>query len=194
MTEQIHPETFDIDAWLADANLPEDSADVYKAGHLAGELHALKRRILEGEAIPDPERTVADKSSEQRLLEQYAALLQEYADSKLTVYVRALSTEQLRKMRKAHERKTDSTVHPQKANEEFGFELLAEAIVAVRHNDGERKSVKFTPAQVQKLVAAIGEPQTKLITEARMRAQNAVPEVDADFLQQRSGASQEPGA
>jgi hypothetical protein len=187
------PEEFDIESWLLDANLPEESADVYKGGHLVAELQALKRRIETNDVVPDEERTAADKSEMNRLLVQYAATLQQYVDTKLTVYVQALGPGVLQELRKEHEQKwVGNTSSTAEANADFGFELMAKAVVGIRVADGPRLPVKWSAAQIEALAKAIGDPQFELLLMARQKAQNTLPEVDADFLQRRSGVSQAP--
>lgn len=183
------PETFDIEAWLTDAHLPEESADVYKRADVISELSELRRRIELEDAADDPqERTIGQKSPTADLEARYAELLQTFAASKLTVYVRALTGEELRTARAEHEKRTEG-MEPKEANIEFGYDLLAAAIVGMKPAGGERKPVSMTSQAVKKLAAGIGEVQVSAILQARQQAQSGVPQVDADFLLQRSGTS-----
>ncbi|MCW2132884.1 hypothetical protein [Arthrobacter sp. VKM Ac-2550] len=189
MTTELDPTTFDVEAWLVDAHLPEESADVYKGGHIVAELSALKRRIENEEAVEDVERTAGDKAKLGKLEREYERLLKAFANSMLTVYVRALTGEEIRDMRTKHEERAQGMT-PVEANTEFGYDLLAAAIIGVKPAGGKRARVDFTPDDVRKLEHSIGEPQLQLIMVARQRAQNSVPVVDADFLLRRSGTSE----
>lgn len=191
---------FDLEAWLLDADLPQESVDVYKAGSLPGEAKALQRQIeLEGERIEaDPERTAADTSRYQELERRYLDVLERWSASRITVYVSALSREKLQRMRDAHTTDTDG-MEPAAANELFGYQILAAAIVGIAapgetytHEDGSPApygAVEFKPNQVRGLEKAIGSQQMQLLMAARQTAQNAVPEVDADFLHRSSGST-----
>ena len=194
MTETLHPVAdpaeFDIEAWLQDAQLPEESVTVYKRGDVVAELSDLKRRI----ALEDRARTGERSAVEESLtpLEQeYLALLETFSKSALTVYVRALTDAELRTQRKETDERTKD-LPPQEANLEFGYDLLAMAIVGMKSAGGERRPVTFTPAKVRTLRKAIGDTQVSQILTARQMAQNAMPSVDADFLQRHSG--EEAGA
>lgn len=188
MTE-LNPATFDVEGWLTDAALPEESAIVYKRPDVISELTDLKRRIeLENyaESSPDFERTSTQKSAARKLEREYEKLLQTFSDSALTVYVRALTDDELQALRKAHEESTKG-MDSRLANEEFGFDLLAASILAVKPAGGERVPATFTAAKIKAMNNAIGATQMKTILAARQTAQNAMPAVDADFLRKSSG-------
>jgi len=192
MTETLHPvpdpAAFDVEGWLQDAHLPEESATVYKRPDVVAELTDLKRRIeLESRdvSIAAAERTSSEAALS--LLEQeYLGLLETFSKSALTVYVRALTGDELRTIRTEVEARTKDDA-PDVGNTEFGYAILAAAIVAVKPAGGERTPVTFTPDKVKALKNAIGETQVTQILEARQTAQNALPVVDADFLRRRSG-------
>ncbi|WP_275779710.1 hypothetical protein [Paenarthrobacter sp. Y-19] len=185
------PETFDVEAWLTDAALPEESAVVYKRADVISELTDLKRRIelaRAEEAEPDFERTATQALPSQALADEYEALLKTFSDSALTVYVQALPQATIDAMRaKAAEDFAD--VESTKANVEFGYRLIAASIVAVKPANGERVPASFTPESLKALEEAVGVPQVQLITIARKKAQDLVPEVDADFLHKPSGTA-----
>ena len=189
MTDTLHPiadpAEFDVEGWLQDAQLPEESVTVYKRADIIAELSDLKRRI----ALED-KATGADRAAGEEALtpleQEYLAALKTFSESGLTVYVRALTEEELRTQRAATEERTKD-LPPQEGNLEFGYDLLSLAIIAVKPAGGQRKAVKFTSAKVKALRKAIGDTQVSQILTARQIAQNAVPSVDADFLQKRSG-------
>lgn len=190
MTE-TSPAEFSIEDWLTDAHLPEDSADVYKRPDVISELSALKRRIaLESDAV-----TVEKTAGTQRaatLEAEYEKLLHTFADSKLTVYVRALTRDEMKDLRAAHATAVaDKVLTDKESNELFGYDLLAKAIIGVRPVGKERQPATFTPAKVKALEEAIGAVQLPAILEARQRAQNEAPAVDADFLRRPSGTPED---
>ncbi len=181
MTENLNPAEFNLDDWALDANLPEESTDVYKRSDVVSELSALKRQIALHREASSLEKTAGEETGLGALEARYAELVDTFTDSQLTVYVRGLTTDELTDLRASHDERT-KTWEPKKRNLEFGFELLAAAITAVRPLDGERTTVRWDLHQVKKLEKAIGASQMRLILEAREIAQNQVPTVDADFL------------
>lgn len=189
MTETA-PATFNVEDWLTDAALPEESATIYKRADVVAELTDLKRRIGIVTDAQDAEPTAGSKRPA-ALIRQYEQLLRTFSGSALTVYVRAIPRERLQELRAAHEKRTEGLA-PKDANEAFGWDLLAEAIVAVKPAGQERTPAQFTPAKVKALEEAIGTPQLQLILAARQQAQNGLPTVDADFLPQRSGTETGP--
>lgn len=180
------PVTFNVDDWLQDAALPEESALVYKRPDVIAELTDLKRQITLADRVSDAEQSAGDSSATAALLAQYAELLQTFSSSALTVYVRALTPDQLKDLRTSHDELTKDW-EPKQANEDFGYHLLAAAISAVKPAGGQRTPAGFTPAAVKAMESALGNPQMQLILAARQTAQNAVPAVDADFLLRSSG-------
>lgn len=187
MTENPNPATFDVEAWLTDAALPEESATVYKRPDVVAELTDLKRRISIESRVNDVEQTAASKRSE-TLEHEYEALLRTFSDSALTLYVRALTADELRALREAHDKRT-AEMDPKQANEEYGYDLLSAAITAVKPAGGQRVPATFTPAKVRGMENAIGATQMNLVLAARQQAQNGLPNVDADFLHKPSGTA-----
>jgi len=188
MTETLNPKDFNLDDWALDANLPEESADVYKRADVVSELSALKRQIeTHREAFAGAEKTAGDVSGIRVLEAKYSELVETFAHSKLTIYVRAITSDEREALRAAHEERT-KTWDPQRKNREYGFDLLAASITAVRPLDGDRTDVRWDVHQIKKLEQAIGGSQMSLILAAREVAQNQVPAVDADFLHKPSGS------
>lgn len=192
MTEELTPtpdaptpQGFDVEAWLAGAHLPEESVTVYQRADVVAELSDLKRRIELEDRVASDERT-AGEAALTPLEQEYEALLRTFSQSALTVYVRALTEDELWAQRaetEARVKDMDTT----RQNKEFGFDLLSAAVVAVKPAGGERTPVQWSADQVKALRTAIGDTQVSQILTARQMAQNAMPAVDADFLQQRSG-------
>lgn len=187
MTETLNPATFSLDEWALDANLPEESVDVYKRSDVVGELSALKRQIALHREAAGVEKTADGDAALAELEAKYSELVETFGSSLLTVFVRGLTSDELNDIREDHEKRT-LTWAPLRRNREFGFELLARAIVAVRPTDGERTDVRWDLHQVKRLEKAIGGAQMTLILNAREVAQNQVPTVDADFLHKPSGS------
>lgn len=190
MTEATHhpAATFDLEAWAKDANLPEESADVFKRADVIGELSALKRQIENHqEAFSGAEKTAGDVSTLKALQDRYKELYDTFTGSLLTIYVRAITSDEREALRVQHEERTKNW-DPQRRNREYGFDLLAAAITAVRPLDGERVDVRWDVHQVKQLEKAIGGSQMSLLLAAREVAQNQAPVVDADFLLSASGS------
>lgn len=197
MTETLYPTApsdpadFNVEAWLQDAALPEESCTVYKRPDVIAELSDLKRRIeLEDRAAAADDRTAGDAALTP-LEQEYVALLETFSQSALTIYVRALTEDELRALRTEVTERTKA-LPSDRQNEEFGLALLAGAIVAVKPAGGDRAAVKFTPARVKALTDALGQAQVSQVLQARLQAQNALPTVDADFLLKRSGGETGP--
>lgn len=186
MPENPTPGEFNFEGWLQNAQLPERSALVYQRADVLSELADLKRRIELEDRVASDERSAAEADLSP-LEKEYESLLQTFSKSALTVYVRALTEEELQAQRKKTEERTKDMDHL-KANEQFGYDLLCLAIVAVKPAGGKRTPVTLTRDQVEDLRKAIGDTQVTEILRARMTAQSAVPDVDADFLQRRSGS------
>lgn len=190
MSETLHPVAdpaeFDVEAWLQDAHLPEESVTVYKRPDVIAELSDLKRRIAQEDKVRNAEERSASEEALTPLELEYEGLLKTFSNSGLTVYVRALSDEEVREQRVATEAATKDLPVPDQ-NLAFGYDLLARSICAMKSAGGERRPVTFTPEKVRTLRKAIGDTQVEMIVKARQMAQNAMPSVDADFLLRRSG-------
>jgi hypothetical protein len=187
MTETQNPATFNLDDWALDAGLPEESADVFKRANVVSELSALKRQIALHREAAGVEKTAVGDSELAALEFKYSELVETFGNSLMTVYVRAITSDEREALRVSHEERCKNW-DPQRRNREYGFDLLAAAITAVRPIGGERTDVSWDVHQVKKLEAAIGASQMSLILAAREVAQNHAPTVDADFLQKPSGS------
>lgn len=175
---------FDFTEWFGDANVPEESVDVFTATHLVGEINALQRRIADNDAVADVERSLSDEMSD--VEEELAALLQQFADSRRTFYLRGLDQAARRDIRKAHE----ASGQP---DEDFALRCVAASTVALRKPGGERTPLKLTLSTVQKLHKQLGEGQMSQLFEGYMQATSGIPNVDADFLLRRSGRESTEG-
>lgn len=184
MTE-TSPATFNVEDWLTDAALPEESATVYKRPDVVSELSDLKRRI-EIESRADQAEQTAGSKRAATLEKEYEKLLRTFSGSALTIYVRALTSDELKDLRAATEALTKD-MPPVDANKEFGYDILAASITHVKPAGGKRTPASFTAESVKDMRDAIGDVQVQLILAARQQAQNGLPNVDADFLRKPSG-------
>lgn len=187
---------FDVEDWLQDANLPHTSVDVYKAGMLPAEAATLKRQIEAERGLENLERTAADNDRFAELERRYIQVLQAWAASKITVYVSALPPEKMRALREAHDLAHEGK-DPAVANEIFGYEILANAVIGVAETGVDYTDEDGAPAlygpvawemrHIRSLARKLGGAQMSQLIRARQDAQSALPQVDADFLQRRSG-------
>ncbi|WDF34543.1 hypothetical protein PTW37_06495 [Arthrobacter agilis] len=195
MTTDTTPETFDFADWFADANLPESSADIYLNAAVLSDLADIQRRmdvetrVEEAEAGEKELGSKAKKTPLQVLEDEYVALAKKFEDSKITVYVRALTSVERKEIRAAHDlaQKNDG-----EENQGFTFRCLAASIVGLRKATGERKPATLTQAEVEDLYKKIGDAQIGRINDAYLTATNAIPAVDADFLRKLSGPAAGP--
>lgn len=172
------PETFNFSEWFGGGDVPEVSVDVFTATHLVGEITALQRRITDNDAVAAAERSLADDMDEDEAA--LAQLLQEFADSRRTFYLRGLDQDARTAIRKAHEasRQPDG---------DFALRCVAASTAALRKPGGERTPLKLTLSTVKKLHKQLGEGQMAQLFEGYQQATSGIPNVDADFLLRRSG-------
>jgi hypothetical protein len=192
MTETLNPATFDVEAWLTDAKMPEESAEVYKRADVIAELQVVKRQIETQREASSIEKTAHGDTVLRNLERRYKDLVETFCGSKLTIYVRALSPDEQRESRTATEERTKD-LEPKLQNIEFGYDLLARSIVAVRPADADRTPVSWSVKQVKAMEKSIGAAQMSQVLNARMQAQNGLPRVDADFLLNPSGSDDGQG-
>lgn len=182
MPETLSPETFDFDEWFADANLPEESADIYTRADVISELRDLERRIELADTVEDAgEKTISEKPASAQLRDQYEKLAETFTNSKITVYLRALTGTKRQEILEVHNaaQKKDKN---KETDAEFMFRLLSESIVGLKRAGGERKPVKLGQADVRRLYLQVGDAQIQVLRNAYLSASNAAPEVSADFL------------
>lgn len=172
------PEKFDFAEWFGNEHVPEVSVDVFTATHLVGEITALQRRIADNDAVAGVERSLADEMGEDEAA--LAALLQEFADSRRTVYLQGLDQDDRTAIRKAHEASG-------KPDHDFALRCVARSVVAMKKPGEERQRVQLNLSTVQKLHRQLGEGQMAQLFEGYQQATSGIPNVDADFLLRRSG-------
>ncbi|MCO1338090.1 hypothetical protein BJH93_04150 [Kocuria polaris] len=196
-SQNTAPDAFDLDAWMHDAKLAERSAIIYQRPDVFGELTELQREIEDLEAalkLAADEPTQSESRALSAARDRYSELLDAFTASQLTVYLRALPDATIRDMRIAHDARWQKSVEKdpklrQAANTEFGYELLAASIFAVKPAGGEQVLAAFDLESIKRLDAAIGGAQTKALVEERQKVQLEAPEVTADFLRGASGIS-----
>lgn len=190
-TTETSPEAFDIDAWLQDAHLPEDSCDIYKRPDVIAELAQVKARIDVEEAAQTG-KTLGGSAELRKLHKRYDELLQTFGDSRTTIYVRSLNNSKLRELREVNKKAEEKNGWTKaQANTESNFDTISAAIFAIEGADGTRNEVSLTTAQVKALEDRIGSSQVQIIKNAWQRAQMQAPEVTVDFLSQPSGTSKD---
>lgn len=186
------PEEFDVEAWLTDAKMPEESAEVFKRADVIAELQVVRRQIETQREAATIEKTAHGDTVLRNLERRYKELVETFTGSKLTVYVRALSPDEQRESREATEKRTEG-MDPKLQNLEFGYDVLARSIIAVMPAGGERTPVQWGIKQIKTMEKAIGAAQMTEVINARMQAQNGLPRVDADFLHKLSGSDDGQG-
>lgn len=173
------PKSFKLDDWFADASLPEESADIYTRADVISEIRKIERELEEAGEVENAEPSLADKAAVNKLEKRWAELAEQFADSKVTVTVQALTGEQRRVIREAHEKANES-------NTEFVFRILSNAIIGLQRAGGEYQEVSMAQSDLRKLYEKIGDAQITHIHNAYLQATEGLPEVDADFLSKSS--------
>lgn len=196
MTEELDPKTFDINAWLDDAHLPEESTRIFKRADLLGRITALQEK-LKDEAAADGDN-LAGSVEFAKAAEEYEALLEEFGASALTVYVSAVPSSKVREIQKEHGfpwgkptggKKEALEEARELALIELNYAVLAEAVVAVAGPDGQRVAVNWSVEDLKKMEDRIGSGQFQDIIQAKYAAESRVREPNADFLAKLSGGS-----
>ncbi|WP_341394068.1 hypothetical protein [Arthrobacter sp. G119Y2] len=184
MTKKLDPNAFNFADWFGDANRPEESADVFTRNSLVGEINRLQRQIEEDDRAADVEASLGGEAASANE-ENLAELLQQFVDSKITVYVKALTPGERTAIRKAH----DASGQP---DEDFTIRALSASITALRKPGGARTAANLSYGDVIKLVEQIGDAQIEVLFNAYRQATSGLPTVDADFLLKRSGPANTP--
>lgn len=169
----LSPETFDLDAWLADAERPERSVTVYQKAGLIADLDALAERIKNADEEADVDGPSMG-GGVGKLRAEYAKLAKQFHDSALTVKVQSVTRDEQKQIEKAN---------PGLDSAELGYHIISAALV----------SPKATPAQTKKLNTVLGDAQFGLIINAYHLANNDAPAVSADFLPKSSGQESSDG-
>lgn len=191
MTEQ-NPETFDLEAWLQDARLPEDSETVYKRGDLVAQINHLARQIRVETDAQSSEMTSWGNPALSKLIKDREKLMDAFAASEMTFYLRAIPREKITEIASRYltneadsrEERLTKQVHLNRA-------LLVESIVSVESPRLEKRDIKMTVPLVATLEAKIGVAQLTKLLQKRQQVQNELPAPDADFLPSASGGSQD---
>lgn len=191
MTEQ-NPETFELEAWLQDARLPEDSETVYKRGDLVAEINHLARQIRVEAEAQSGEKTSGGNPALTKLGKDREKLMQAFAASEMTFYLRAIPREKIVEIGSKYFTDESATREERLTKQvNLNRELLAESIVSVESPRLEKRDIKMTVPLVATLEAKLGVAQLTKLLQKRMQVQNELPEPDADFLPSASGGSQD---
>lgn len=193
---ELDPKTFDIDAWLQDAHLPEESVRIFKRGDLIAQLTALQEKLKD--LTESDGGSLAGSVQLGKAREEYEALEAEFKASALDVYVSAVPSSKVRKIQKEYgfPRKNPTGGHKdalEQAREfaliELNYAVMAESVVAISEPDGERVPVEWSIDQIKALEDRIGSGQYQAVVQAKYQAESRVKEPDADFLHKLSGGS-----
>ena len=110
MSKDETPETFDIEAWLADARLPEATVQINKYGHLAARLEELQAEHdkARAEEAKEPPRRVAQKGSSRsaEVAAEMVKVREQMESGWLTFRVRGLDSDELDRVNKAKDPQT----------------------------------------------------------------------------------------
>lgn len=193
MTE-LNPSEFDFEAWIDDARLPEDSETVYKRGDLVAEINHLARQIrIEIDAIGH-EKVSGGSPLLAKLTKERQGLMEAFARSEVTFYLRALPQSRIKEIVEEHQIKEDATREEGLVQRvELNRALLAESIVALESPTLEKRDINMTIPLVATLEAKIGAAQLSKLLVKRQQVQSEAPAPDADFLPDASGTSQDSG-
>lgn len=193
MTE-LNPTDFDFEAWIDDARLPEGSETVYKRADLVAKIDHLARQIrVETEAI-GYEEVSGGSPLLNKLRKERESLMQAFARSEVTFYLRALPQTRIKELVDEHPAKEDATREDNLIQRvELNRALLAESIVAIESPTLEKRDIKMTIQLVATLEAKIGAAQLTKLLIKRQQVQNEAPTPDADFLPDASGTSHDSG-
>lgn len=202
MTENTAPTVaeFSFDDWFGDVRLPERSADVFTRADLVGTLEALQRRIEEegaaDTALAEASLGDDDASEVAALVEEYTTVLEQFLASKVTLFMRAVPSEEQRAIRDSYGPQLPKSASDKSKLERMrlvGAGTLAASAVGISRADGPRQPASFTDEQIIQLEDKLGAAQMGKVNAAFTQACNELPTVSADFLPKSSGqASTQP--
>lgn len=180
-TSSTPPEEFDLDEYLGDVKPPAVSVDVATRLDLHGKLQRLKRRY-EAELRATREEESLGGGETSAIAEEYEAVLKEITDSEVTLYLRALSDQELADaLTEDREGKADFT------EKDATLTVFTRAIIAVEKPGKPYREVRWPAQTVESFFERIGELQVQKIIDTYNGAKKALPTVDADFLRKSSG-------
>jgi len=193
MTE-LNPSDFDFEAWIDDARLPEGSTTVYKRADLVAKIDHLARQIrVETDAIGN-EMVSGGSPLLAKLTKERQALMEAFARSEVTFYLRALPQSRIKEIVDEHQIADDDTREEGLVKRvDLNRALLAESIVALESPTLEKRDIKLTLPLVATLEAKIGAAQLSKLLVKRQQVQSEAPAPDADFLPDASGTSHDSG-
>lgn len=192
MTDNLDPNDFNIDDWITGARAPQESVVIYQRPDVLADITRLQNEIRDAKAAEDleeiTERPLAWVSEVDRLTMEYRKALELFNDSRLVVYVQAL-TDEVRQsvfdeVKALYTTEELESVDPEdKVNVDLGQRLLARSVVGVRRNDDtETRPIQFTIESISRFASAIGPAQWSAVVQAYNTAQNRYPAPSADFL------------
>lgn len=170
MTEQT-PETFDVDAYIAEATSPETTVAVYTRGHLYGDIVELQNKIEIERAAAREDDEALDGGVVAELEDQYEKVLLAFTDSKLTLRLRALTSKREAEIREKYK--------------DEGTQVLAYRLI----HDSLVSPVIPEYGKWERFLEVIGKGQADKVAREFNQVQNGVMKVSPDFLQRRSSRS-----
>ncbi len=186
----MDPKTFNLDDWLQDAHLPEESCRVFKKGHLIARLTELREQIEDEAEQAKSGQSMSGARKLTELREEYERLAEEVADSALTVYCSAITAQKNRAVRDAVDKVAEEQgLDKRQAGYEFSYYLVAASVVAVAKPGDQRKDVDWSPEEVKRLEQAISPGEFGKIVAAYKKADSGVKEPSVDFLRKSSGTN-----
>lgn len=172
MTDELDPKSFDLDAWLQDAQRPQRSVTVYARPDLIADLDALEQKIkLAQDANRLDETGLGEMSPVQALQAAYYELAEEFSRSSLVVRLQGLTSDEQKAIREEAKAAGDDS------NEAVGFRMISASLM----------HPKASVEQAKRLRDKIGEAQYSAIIATYNAACGSFPEVSADFLRKSSG-------
>jgi len=193
MTE-LNPSEFDFEAWIDDARLPEGSTTVYKRADLVAKIDHLARQIRVETDAQAGEKTSAGSALLTKLTKERQALMEAFARSEVTFYLRALPQSRIKEIVDEHQIAEGDTREAELIKRvDLNRALLAESIVALESPTLEKRDIKLTLQLVATLEAKIGAAQLSKLLVKRQQVQSEAPAPDADFLPDASGTSHDSG-
>ena len=170
MSEQT-PETFDLAGFISGATRPKRSVTVYGDGDRLAELDRIGELVKAEKSMPqasEGQRAIGEKSPRQ----QYAELWEQIKANSFEIQIKSHTRDEHNRIVGDREVAKDKTGDVER---DVYLDLVADAMVP-----------SVPRAQLEELVAVIGEYQWRKIVVAYTKAFIGAPEPSADFLPRAS--------
>ncbi|WP_313812987.1 hypothetical protein [Glutamicibacter sp.] len=185
---------FDFEAWISDARLPEGSETVYKRADLVAQIDLLARQIRVETDATAGEKTSGGSPLLKQLQAKRKKLMEAFARSEITFYIRALPNDKIREIAARHTTGPENSPDEQMLKRiEMNRELLSASIVAMESPTLEKREISLPVPMIVALENGIGPAQLAKLLLKRQEVQNEAPQPDADFLPGASGTNRDSG-